>query len=174
MFEVEIPPLCNWCCLARFPEFCSSFHKVCGKSKGNSWGSKTLEDLTEECKGADPERQWAKALSNNNLFFIIIHFQKPLWLYFASKPEVLDLITCSWRVLKHRLATLVMVMVGAVNILWGYCVCTTLGINFKLSQGSGHANSMVLNPFTLIPYNKRVITPKVEHVHWIIYHHEFW
>ena len=36
----------------------------------NFWGSKTLEGLMEECKGADPEGQWVKALSNHNLFFL--------------------------------------------------------------------------------------------------------
>ena len=67
-----------------------------------------------------------------------------------------------------------MVIVGAFNILQGYYVGTTLGTNFKFSQGSGHVDSMVFNPSTLIPCNKRVITPKVEHVHCSVYHHELW
>ena len=45
---------------------------------------------------------------------------------------------------------------------------------FKLSQGSEHVNSMVLNPPTLIPCNKRVITLKVEYVYCSVYLNELW
>ena len=66
-----------------------------------------------------------------------------------------------------------MVIVDAINILF---IVSALHLElFKISQGSGHVNAMVfLYLPTLILCNKRVITPKVEHAHCSVYHHELW